>query len=294
MIERLQKRCAFTLIELLVVIAIIAILIGLLLPAVQKVREAAARSKCTNNLKQMGIAMHMYNDTYGHLPTGWVTSNTIMPDPGWSWSLLILPMIEQQNLYTTINPDVVTPGVAPSANAVLQTPLSVYRCPSDPSGPINGSFENYGMNNYVINREVTGPNVNNDPANMAIQQILDGSSNTILVGERDFVRNVAASWGVRAPASSASFEGRPGSGINPLNPANPPSSGTGNAQRLAFNSLHTNGCNFLIADGSVHFIANGVSADPNDVWTNFPCNATNYPLQDLIHPADGFSFTPPF
>src|SRR5262249_2215179 len=127
----------------------------------------------------------------------------------------------------------------------------------------------------------------NLPNPLSIQGIIDGSSNTILVGERDFVRNIGAIWGVRSSVTSGSFEGRPGSGLNPLNPANPPNSGTGNSQRLAFNSLHGQGCNFLFGDGSVHFINNAISADPTDVWTNFPANKTNFPLQNLIHPSDG-------
>jgi prepilin-type N-terminal cleavage/methylation domain-containing protein/prepilin-type processing-associated H-X9-DG protein len=295
------SRRGFTLIELLVVIAIIAILIGLLLPAVQKVREAAARMKCQNNLKQIGLAMHMYNDQTGHLPTGWVTTNANHPSPGWSWAILIFPNIEQGNLYNQIAPDLVTPGGVPTANALLQTKIPTLRCPSDSGQDIAQFFQNYGASNYVVNREVTGPDGNNNPAPLSIQGIQDGSSNTILVGERDFTRNVGAVW-VRSSVSSCSFEGRPGSGINPLNPGNngngstPPDTGTNQGQRLAFNSLHTNGANFLFGDGSVHFISQSVSADPTDTWTNFPAHNTNpgFTLQLLIHPNDGQVVTLPF
>src|SRR5205823_7170774 len=109
-----------------------------------------------------------------------------------------------------------------------------YRCPSDPGPPTNAVFQSFGANNYVVNREVVGPDVNNRPAPMAVQRILDGSSNTILVGERDSVRNVSAVW-VRSSASSASFEGRPGQGINKLNPT---PTNTGSCVRLGWNSLH--------------------------------------------------------
>src|SRR5476649_176047 len=106
---RTTRRAGFTLIELLVVIAVIAILIALLVPAVQKVRAAAARTQCTNNLKQIGLAAHSYHGANKILPSGWLTNLTagvtVAPSPGWSWSLVILPYLDQGPLFTSIGAD---------------------------------------------------------------------------------------------------------------------------------------------------------------------------------------------
>jgi prepilin-type N-terminal cleavage/methylation domain-containing protein len=133
-----RARRGFTLIELLVVIAIIAILIALLLPAVQQAREAARRSQCKNNLKQIGLALHNYHEQAGTLPPGWIGVDlaTRLPDVeglnGFGWGAMILPHLDQTPLYNRINFFV---GVADPLNLVPRTTnLTVYRCPSD-TGP---------------------------------------------------------------------------------------------------------------------------------------------------------------
>ncbi len=145
----MSRRRGFTLIELLVVIAIIAMLVAILLPAVQQAREAARRSSCKNNLKQMGLAIHNYHDTYNTLPPG---SVDITQDNGslWSWPALILPQLEQTALYDLMQPgkntlgDCVQPGSAINTQGgsttyvltQMQKPITIFRCPSDPASEL--------------------------------------------------------------------------------------------------------------------------------------------------------------
>src|SRR5579884_2428878 len=152
-----RPRSAFTLIELLVVIAIIAVLIGLLLPAVQKVREAAARSQSTNNLRQMGIALQGFHDVNHHVPD----SAAAVPSPGnfsASVHFFLLPYIEQDNLYKTALQVGLYPTAANKTNSPAATVIKTYRSPRDTSYTTDqytdGSGYVWGISNYGWNEAV--------------------------------------------------------------------------------------------------------------------------------------------
>jgi len=301
-LQGLRVRRAFSLVELLVVIAIIGVLVALLLPAVQAARAAAARSSCQNNMKQIGLGIHNFNDTYKKLPKGWyvfynpATNTGTAPSPGWGLQTAILPFVEQQPLYSQLTPDLTGATGMPTVatQPLLTTALSIYRCPSDTGLPVNLVFDSgntYGRSNYGVNRDVIGPDTNNPPrpVELALDRILDGTSNTIFIGERESIGNCAFIWPGKANASTASFEGRAGKGINAFQPGCPPGTpGTGVAQRLAWTSRHVGGCLFTFGDASVHFISQTIDCDQSSDWTVYPFPYNNFTLQNLHHWNDGF------
>jgi prepilin-type N-terminal cleavage/methylation domain-containing protein len=220
-----SNRRGFTLVELLVVIAIIGVLIGLLLPAVQAARESARRSRCQNNLKQLGLAMHSYHDARNKLPPGYM----LVPDSSlgspWNhrnlqrrfgWGMLLLPYLEESSLYDQHAAAIADPaGIMPSPSATngLRSRPSVFVCPSDtlPVVTLWGGRD-YGSSNYVgcygRTNEMSGQNVGNFDAatgvlhatsKVGFKEITDGTSQTILLGE---VSSLERHWGTTIAAAN--------------------------------------------------------------------------------------------
>jgi prepilin-type N-terminal cleavage/methylation domain-containing protein/prepilin-type processing-associated H-X9-DG protein len=315
--KRHSLRRAFTLVELLVVIAIIAILMGLLLPAVQKVREAGNRMKCSNNLKQIGLALQNYHDINGCFPPGYIDGNTdpnSTPNndvgPGWGWASFLLPFLEQDNVFKQIDFSV-TVGTGVNVQ-ISKLPLKIFQCPSDGyqmafavydstfTNPVatlahsnyvgcNGweeCFNNAGGNAQGAGSDgltgglgKAGDGLFYRNSQNRIADVIDGLSNTIVVGERS-ANHSPSTWtgaypGGRCPAWMANQPPVPY-----VPPPGPPYDNAdfgealvlahGNATHLpsddfpiydpdTFYSMHTGpGANFLFGDGSVHFLGRGI------------------------------------
>ena len=266
------RRSAFTLIELLVVIAIIAILIALLVPAVQKVREAAARTQCQNNLHQMCLGMHNYAGVKGHFPSAYTAPGF---EPGWGWGTAILPYMEQDPLYKNLGVDqgVKFGGGANPAmpTALTQSILSLFRCPSDTGPPLNPVRLNHAMANYRAGAgPITYPSFYPDQdmggvmwqnSKIKFTYISDGTSNTLAVGECMFDPKTdkrAALWAGMTGLRDGSIW------ISDVMWWVDESSAQVNGPApQAFSSRHHGGAFFGFCDGSVRFFRTGT--DPNIV-----------------------------
>jgi prepilin-type N-terminal cleavage/methylation domain-containing protein len=294
----------FTLIELLVVIAIIAVLIALLLPAVQQAREAARRSQCKNNLKQIGLALHNYHDIYNMFPPGqtgvdlWGDNCPEGACANWGWASHILPQLDQAPLFNAI---IITQPLnfstnTPSILLEMQRPLTVFRCPSDTGPPTNNEIpiptnnpasdadcnnpgcvalatSNYvGANDsHVLNRDTWNGTYGRSQRlgsratpsgrlrQMSIRDILDGTSNTVAIGERAYlIRNVrlgaAVVFGANGDTANHNRQGlvaNMSGGAWKINDICPDC-------RRGFSSMHVGGAHFLMNDGAVRFISENI------------------------------------
>ncbi|MDB5310740.1 MAG: hypothetical protein JWO38_4942 [Gemmataceae bacterium] len=282
-------RPGFTLIELLVVIAIIAILIGLLLPAVQKVREAAARAKCTNNLKQLGLAMHNFESSHGGFPMApynpafsWLTSHPYSQPHG--WTVEVLPYLEQQNVEGKYNYNLAWTDAGNAA--IITTTVPNFVCPSSPGGtdpnaraiPNNRGpldyipfFAIHPSNTYVSPippSDQTGQGILGRGVNRRIADVTDGMSNTLLLAEdagrnnpyvngKPYTGTTPSTWDMGGAWANCCLGGSVdyffGWNLATNTYFGPCAVNCTNAAEVY--SFHTGGANILLGDGSVRLLS---------------------------------------
>lgn len=275
------RRHGFTLIELLVVIAIIAILIALLLPAVQQAREAARRSQCKNNLKQLGLAIHNYHDTHNAFP---MSARNIPGTNGFSWISMSLPFFDQAPLYNQLNFNYTLLDTMNSNNRTLiETPMPTLLCPSDPTQAVRSDLARWWA--WPGEPSPTQPASQGGPAavtcymgfqgdwfdthppdgiferspaqKVRMRDIIDGTSNVLMCGERSPSYSPWAAWAA-------------GNGvwictryrINQIRETVPvPDPTEAGGVKYGAISMHTGGIQVLMADGSVHFLSENMDFD---------------------------------
>ncbi len=295
MSRQMHRSKGFTLIELLVVIAIIATLVAILLPAVQQAREAARRSTCKNNLKQIGLALHNYHDTFNRLPAG-LTSPGVPEKPGWGWGASILPQLEQGALFDALRVGDVplrslyTTTATDQVRALLQAPIPVYRCPSDVMPELNSNdwghpstgrpfkvaTSNYtGMGEHegqVFAYSGSGPRwrgVFYFESYTKFSDITDGLSNTIFINERDGGpaangQNFRAAVWIGSGSRSSNEWWAVGSNLSRGDLGiNVDYAAAGQNENLGkgISSLHKGGAQVLLGDGGVRFLSESMDID---------------------------------
>jgi prepilin-type N-terminal cleavage/methylation domain-containing protein len=285
------RRGGFTLVELLVVIAIIGILVALLLPAIQAARESGRRTSCSNNLKQIGIALHNYHDTIGVLPFGW-------SDRGAGWTTMILPFIEQKNVYDTLDFQEGGPGNWDSGSPnqiACETPFSSFICGSA-GVPKNVSYNGIARRAPTAYRGVASSVADADDGSASVvgvsmetryldgiffvcssiklANILDGTASTFMVGESAFDHRISQDgqgmdfWSIGSPqidpctctggTGGTEFSEFCGSTGVPIGARFIPAT-SGHVKELSFSSYHPGGTQFCRADASVQFVPYGIN-----------------------------------
>ena len=304
-----RRRHGFTLIELLVVIAIIAILVALLLPAVQQVREAARKSQCQDHLHNLVIAMHSYEGVSKRLPPGhiWTRKNAAANavvegrDGNWAWGTAILPFVEQKPLYDRLQTTILTfeqSSALPGNLAALQTPIDLYRCPSDtapeenldqklPIGAGDGSAncdgpgcEATATSNYIgcvhsgallrhdwngcIGRAFQVGTASGTARCIAFNDILDGTSNTFFLGERAWELQQTRLQAAVIFATNGDSELNDHQGLVYVTGAGQYGiNGTAADSGRGFSSRHPGGAQFALGDGKVTFISENIDLNPS-------------------------------
>jgi prepilin-type N-terminal cleavage/methylation domain-containing protein len=277
-------RRGFTLVELLVVIAIIGVLVALLLPAVQAAREAARRMQCTNNLKQLGLAVHNYHDTFNVFPPQMLNVDT-NNNRRWGWGAVTLPYIEQGSLHAQLNPDggkqIPVASTLIGGAPLLKTKVATHLCPSDNTGVVVNQFHPsvaassnadswYSKSNYVCNQQMMRYRAGFAGACFRMAEVTDGTTNTLLLTER----RLSIPKPKRYPGSiiwgTAEGTGDSANTFHAAHPINTPSDNSdfdadGNdttRKRFAISSAHPGGAMFAMGDASVRFISQNVPINP--------------------------------
>jgi len=294
-----HSRRGFTLIELLVVIAIIAVLVALLLPAVQQAREAARRSSCKNNMKQLGLALHNYHDTTNILPCGRFHSG--VGTYRWGWMPMILPYLDQAPMYNLIDFNV--NGWENGNYDFFKQPQSAFLCPSDAlrdevreeegfAAPtwilaqtdyagVIGDYQNStglgqspGYGNVGYHNRIRGM-IGRWGTSATFAKVTDGLSNTMMVGECIGAMCITQNWGTQSWGTTA----HPINFMNESLQQNLPTQANARwDESIGFRSFHVGGCHFLLGDGSVRFVSENIdgatyralaSRDGGEVIGNF-------------------------